>query len=212
VRALTPVFPSLASLASPSPQHMLTRSAEERNGGAHRGNIHSDPSVQRGMQLLAKCAAYCVNEVECRRVLLLRYFGEEFSKEACRGTCDNCRRTQNLTMLDVTDHAYAALQIVKAAGSTSDTGSGSNSRYNSNAPKPLTIVQLATRYSTKEKTDKHGVSTTDKGTKLDDATLRALALRPSLMTRDTAERLMQVLVLEGFLQEDSVLNQSGFSR
>jgi len=113
-------------------------------------------------------------------------------------------------MLDVTDHAYAALQIVRAAGSASDAPGGG--RYNSTAPKPLTIVQLATSYSTKEKTDKQGGSTTDKGSRLDEATMRALATRPSVLTRDTAERLMQVLSLEGFLQEDSVLNQSGFSR
>jgi len=71
---------------------MMTRSAEERGGGKNGSSVHSDPSVQRGMQLLSKCAAYCVNEDECRRVLLLRYFGEEFSQEACHGTCDNCRR------------------------------------------------------------------------------------------------------------------------
>ena len=62
-----------------------------------------------------------------------------------------CCRSQNLTMLDVTDHAYAALHIVAAAGSAQDASRGTSGRYNNGMPKPLTIVQLATRYSTKEK-------------------------------------------------------------
>ena len=58
-------------------------------------------------------------------------------------------------MLDVTAHAFAAVHIVQAAGSALEAGhNNGNSRFNSNAPKPLTIVQLATRYSTKEKVRK----------------------------------------------------------
>ena len=180
-------------------QHMITRAAEERAGsgggrGFKAGGVFSDDSVQRSIQLLSKCAAYCVNEVECRRVLLLRYFGEEFSPEQCRGTCDNCRRTQRLSWVDMTPHAYVMLLMVHA---TSSVGTGARG-YPNAASKPMTIVQLATRYSLKD------VS------KLDEAAGRTLALRPSVLGRDTAERLVQVMVLEGLLQEDTVVNQSGF--
>ena len=37
--------------------------------------------------------AFCEERVECRRVLLLTYFGERgFSKERCGATCDVCLR------------------------------------------------------------------------------------------------------------------------
>ena len=37
--------------------------------------------------------AFCEEQVECRRVLLLSYFGERgFSKERCAATCDICLR------------------------------------------------------------------------------------------------------------------------
>ena len=37
--------------------------------------------------------AFCEERVECRRVLLLTYFGERgFTKERCGATCDVCLR------------------------------------------------------------------------------------------------------------------------
>lgn len=40
---------------------------------------------------LHQMVQYCQNEVECRRVIILGHFGETFTKERCRNTCDNCR-------------------------------------------------------------------------------------------------------------------------
>ena len=41
-----------------------------------------------GHQLLAETAAYAESSI-CRRVSLLHYFGEEYSRDNC-GNCDNC--------------------------------------------------------------------------------------------------------------------------
>jgi superfamily II DNA/RNA helicase len=35
---------------------------------------------------------YCGDKGTCRRVQLMRYLGEAFRSEDCRGTCDNCMR------------------------------------------------------------------------------------------------------------------------
>ena len=35
---------------------------------------------------------YAEEQLECRRVLLLRHFEEPFDPAHCHGTCDNCQR------------------------------------------------------------------------------------------------------------------------
>ena len=34
---------------------------------------------------------YCENQIECRRVLILEFFNEQFNRANCSKTCDNCR-------------------------------------------------------------------------------------------------------------------------
>ena len=48
---------------------------------------------QREIQIeLAKTMqSFCENTSECRRKLILSYFGEEFSRTMCSQTCDNCK-------------------------------------------------------------------------------------------------------------------------
>ncbi|CAM9742081.1 unnamed protein product, partial [Hapterophycus canaliculatus] len=49
------------------------------------------------LQEVYKCVRFCINEVECRRALILEFFGERFHRENCRGTCDNCIAMQGCT-------------------------------------------------------------------------------------------------------------------
>ena len=56
---------------------------------------------------------YCENKVDCRRVLVLQYFGEKFDKTECNRTCDNCERTTKVTIIDRTAYALKALKLAQ---------------------------------------------------------------------------------------------------
>ena len=63
---------------------LITKSAEDCNAPKQQ--------LENNLESLSGMVSYCENEVECRRVLLLRHFGENFDPGLCRGTCDNCKR------------------------------------------------------------------------------------------------------------------------
>jgi superfamily II DNA helicase RecQ len=60
---------------------------------------------------LREVIQYCENKVDCRRQLVLQYFGERFEKSQCHRTCDNCERSRKVTMVDRTDYAIKALKL-----------------------------------------------------------------------------------------------------
>jgi superfamily II DNA helicase RecQ len=60
---------------------------------------------------LREVIQYCENQVDCRRQLVLQYFGERFDKAQCNRTCDNCERAKKVTMVDRTEYALKALQL-----------------------------------------------------------------------------------------------------
>lgn len=55
----------------------------------------SPDNVKRSLVSLNNCLLYCLNEVDCRRFLILKYFGETFSPDLCKNTCDNCMKKLN---------------------------------------------------------------------------------------------------------------------
>ena len=59
--------------------------------------------------------AYCEEQVECRRVLLLSHFGEAgFTAAACHRTCDICVRNegQAFTQRDMTQAAHELIRVL----------------------------------------------------------------------------------------------------
>uniref|UniRef100_A0A7S2X3F7 ATP-dependent DNA helicase n=1 Tax=Chloropicon primus TaxID=1764295 RepID=A0A7S2X3F7_9CHLO len=46
---------------------------------------NTDPPV------VSRRQEYCENQFDCRRKLILSYFGETFTKHQCQGSCDNCK-------------------------------------------------------------------------------------------------------------------------
>ena len=58
--------------------------------------------------------AYCEEQVECRRVILLSHFGEtNFTPAACHRTCDVCARNEGQVFesKDMTQVARDMLQV-----------------------------------------------------------------------------------------------------
>jgi bloom syndrome protein len=67
----------------------------------------------RQRKMLNRVVQFCENKADCRRVEVLNYFSESFRKEDCNGTCDNCKSDIVFRTEDVTDVAKAALQVIK---------------------------------------------------------------------------------------------------
>lgn len=58
------------------------------------GENITGPTLKIHMENLNQMSIFCSNKLECRRVQMLRYFGEIFDKALCladvKTACDNC--------------------------------------------------------------------------------------------------------------------------
>jgi bloom syndrome protein len=65
-------------------------------------------------EILWRMFGYCLNQAECRRAQVLRYFGETFDPADCQESCDNCKlnSVSPYEMTDVTDRAIELYQLV----------------------------------------------------------------------------------------------------
>jgi len=63
------------------------------------------------LDMLHRVVAYCLNEVDCRRQVVLEHFGEHFNAADCRGTCDNCSGGFAVEAKDLTRHAQSIVRL-----------------------------------------------------------------------------------------------------
>lgn len=88
--------------------------------------------LEKAMPLLDAVQSFLENRTECRRVALLRYLGEEISRDVCRGTCDNCLRLTSASKAADDAEWLAAVSAKpppkKRAASKSKTGTGTKRR------------------------------------------------------------------------------------
>ncbi|KAJ2892900.1 ATP-dependent DNA helicase sgs1 [Coemansia aciculifera] len=70
---------------------------------------------ERQRQQLRQVVQFCENITDCRRQLVLSYFGEQFDVARCNKTCDNCRkRSQSpLEEADMMREACALIESVR---------------------------------------------------------------------------------------------------
>ncbi|EON97883.1 putative helicase musn protein [Phaeoacremonium minimum UCRPA7] len=71
---------------------------------------------ERQREMLDKVISFCESKHECRRVEILRYFGEAFSREECNKTCDNCKVGGTFELQDFSQYAKAALEVIRLYG------------------------------------------------------------------------------------------------
>lgn len=116
------------------------------NNSNNYSNNSNYESIHRGKENLLKCIDFCTNEVDCRRQLLLEYFGEKFPRENCKKTCDNCKLISTSKIEDVTIHAKLVLGVVKAIlGGGGNKGRGSERGGGGSYP-ALTMSKLVRLY------------------------------------------------------------------
>lgn len=69
---------------------------------------------QRQIESLRDIIQYCENRIDCRRTLILHYFGEIFDRKDCQKTCDNCESGKDVITRDFTDAAKDLLNLRKS--------------------------------------------------------------------------------------------------
>src|ERR1700753_1393689 len=72
----------------------------------------SDEEKKHQMDGVREVIAYCQNEVDCRRMQVLQYFGQKFNPSECKGKCNNCKDTREVQTEDLTKAAVEVLKMV----------------------------------------------------------------------------------------------------
>ncbi|KAJ2183912.1 ATP-dependent DNA helicase sgs1, partial [Coemansia sp. RSA 520] len=70
---------------------------------------------ERQRQQVRQMIQFCENDVDCRRQLVLSYFGEHFDASQCQNTCDNCRSrsAESRVQVDMTEEARLIIESVR---------------------------------------------------------------------------------------------------
>eukprot|EP00466_Bigelowiella_natans_P005204 jgi/Bigna1/36810/e_gw1.16.13.1 len=69
--------------------------------------------IQANLKKMYDMVSYCENNVDCRRALTLRYFGEIFDPKRCDRGCDNCSMSSKTIQRDITSDAIKILDLIE---------------------------------------------------------------------------------------------------
>jgi bloom syndrome protein len=133
--------------------------------------------------------SYCLNEVTCRRTLLLEYFGETFTSNKCNKTCDNCIREGQVDSVDFTGMAQRALMCVE--------------EYLSLNLPPPTMATMCKIFM--------GQGSKAKGMERYDA-IRTRCDDTKRLNKDLCDRLFQVMVMQDYLVEEPKVGRTRIYR
>ncbi|KAG8952330.1 ATP-dependent DNA helicase sgs1 [Tulasnella sp. 424] len=82
--------------------------------GEFEGVKRPEEEIQRQKDEVTLVMQYCRNITDCRRTLVLRYFGEEFDSIQCNTRCNNCVNNEGSVKEDTTAAAIDALKLVRS--------------------------------------------------------------------------------------------------
>jgi hypothetical protein len=178
-----------------SDKQRLSSLTQKGNDDPNSSSLRDRRAIERAIHNLNKCAAYCMNEIDCRRSQVLEYFGENFPPDRCQGTCDNCRRgSGKLHWEDFSDQACHILKVV-------------NSLAEAKLPK-LTVNILRSLFSTskEKKLDRYRTALERIGlsSELTDSHGKSL-------TKPYCEKVLHGMVISEYLTEVSEMTASSFS-
>lgn len=170
--------------------NMIMKSRDTDANSRYGSNGMTD-AMRQGLENLRRCVSYCLNESDCRRVLLLEYFGEQFSSKNCNRTCDNCLHDPStLEIVDFTEHAVCILLFVKDV---------TQKRLPS-----ITITKIVKVYTSSKEKEMEKYEACMKYVMSNNPT------RSAIPSRDIVERLIQHMVVNDYLSEETIVNTKGF--
>uniref|UniRef100_A0A5B7ATW1 DNA 3'-5' helicase n=1 Tax=Davidia involucrata TaxID=16924 RepID=A0A5B7ATW1_DAVIN len=101
-------------------KHMISQGVVEQSplasGYNRTSTANSGRILETNTENLLRMVSYCENDVDCRRLLQLVHFGENFNSVNCRKTCDNCSKIKSFIEKDVTEIAKQLVEVVKLTG------------------------------------------------------------------------------------------------
>jgi superfamily II DNA helicase RecQ len=80
----------------------------------NNGKKQSEDEVKRQEEGVRRVVQFCQNDVTCRRVQVLGYFGENFDPAKCGQSCDNCNHLGQIIQQDVSKAAVDAIRLVES--------------------------------------------------------------------------------------------------
>ena len=138
---------------------------------------------ERQINMLRRVIQFCENKSDCRRVQVLSYFSENFEREQCQSTCDNCTSSATFTSFDFTAYARHAVKLLERLYGTQVT--------------LLQCVDIIRGKSSKKSSDAGHNAFPEYGT-------------AASIERGDVERMFYHLVTDGALEEYSKMNNANF--
>jgi len=75
--------------------------------------FRKDPKViQANIKKMYEMITYCENNIDCRRAVTLKYFGERFDPKLCNKSCDNCSNSFGVERKDIAHYASTILNLI----------------------------------------------------------------------------------------------------